>query len=370
MAYIGFDLDETLGRFSVAQYHTLFLQPQDVLYRSQWSGLYNQRTYVKEPIPLSPALEAKLERAFTIFSDCLVEKELQQPPVGLLRPSMIEIAKRLHELKREGLVKAVVVYSNNGNLALLHLAGKMIERLAKAPGLFCNYIHWYHPLRTGEITKSNPGVGYKTLSVLLQAFQGGSCEVTGEIPIKDVYFFDDADPPHWNLQQSLRNRYFQIAPYKYDAEYKGLNECLKKAMEETNLLEDEEYRQYLTPVLRNNNTMADVMNIINDDEASYRRKIMKPDDSRLLQIVFTIFPKPLSRNNFAKSLLTMRRLEKKQNEGSNLSADEQQLLRSSRNMITAYEAQHPNVSGGKRRNRQTRKRSSKKSKTQRRKNNH
>jgi hypothetical protein len=372
MAYIGFDLDETLGRFSVAHYHTLFLQPHNVLYRSQWSGLYSAHDYVAEPIPLSSALEAKLERAFTIFAECLVEKELQQPPLGLLRPSMIEIVKRLQELKEEGLVKAVVIYSNNGNLALLHLAGKMIERLAKAPGFFCNYIHWYHPSRSREIDKSQPGVAYKTLSVLLDAFQGGSCGTQRNIPLHNIYFFDDLDPPHRDLQQILRNHYFQISPYKYDAEFNGLNECLKTAMEETGLLEDEEYRQYITPVLRNNITMEGIMQMIHGDQRSYRRRLAKPDDSRLLQTVFAEFPKPISKNNFTKSLQTLRRLEKKQNEGSNLSSEEEQLLTSSRNLITAYERQDPNVSGGKRRFRQTKrqKRSSQKSSTKRHRRNH
>lgn len=370
MAYIGFDLDETLGRFSVAHYHTIFLQPHNILYRAQWSGLYSARDYVKEPIPLSPALEAKLGRAFTIFTDCLAEKELQQPPLGLLRPSMIEILKRLYELKREGLVKAIVVYSNNGNLALLHLAGKMIEKIINAPGLFCNYIHWYHPLRSREIDKSNPGVAYKTFEVLLEAFQSRSCGAHRDIPLQNIYFFDDSDPPHRDLQQILRNHYFQIAPYKYDADYKGLNECLKIALNETGLLEDEEYRQYIKPVLQNNISMNGIMQMIQNDQATYFRRVAKPDDTRLLQTVFAEFPKPISKNNFTKSLQTLRRLEKKQNEGSNLSSEEEQLLTSSRNLITAYEAQHPNLSGGKRRFRQTKKYTSKKSRTKRHRRNH
>ena len=168
MAYIGFDLDETLGRFNTPYFYTIFLQPHTVLYRGEWSGVYDRHKYVQEPIPLSPGLENKLNKAFTIFAECLASKE---PALGLLRPSMIEIARRLYELKQEGLVKAVVIYSNNGNLALLHLAAKMIEILANAPGLFCNYIHWYHPSRSMEIEKKTAGVGYKTLAVLKEAFK-------------------------------------------------------------------------------------------------------------------------------------------------------------------------------------------------------
>lgn len=352
MAYVGFDLDETLGRFSAPYYYTMFLQPHSVVYRGSSSGMYNYRTRFNEPIPLSPALESKLEEAFTRFAHCLATKE---PALGLLRPSMIQIARRLYELKQEGLVKAVLVYSNNGNLALLHLAGKMIEKLADAPGLFCNYIHWYHPSRSGEIDKWNPGVGQKTLAVLKQAFQAGSCGFQEEIPTKDIYFFDDAVPTHWDLQSKLGDRYFRILPYKYDADFSILDECFERVINESGLLDDVEYKQYVAPLVRNNVTLQGMMQIINQDKASFARKFIKPDDSVLLQRVFTVFPKPISRNAFTKSLQTLRRLEKKQNQGSNLTANEQQAIQTSRNTITAYEAQHPNVSeGGARKKRKTR----------------
>ena len=67
MAYIGFDLDETLGRFNTPYFYTIFLQPHTVLYRGEWSGVYDRHKYVQEPIPLSPGLENKLNKAFTIL---------------------------------------------------------------------------------------------------------------------------------------------------------------------------------------------------------------------------------------------------------------------------------------------------------------
>ena len=355
MAYVGFDLDETLGRFVVPHYHTIFLQPHTVLYRAAWAS--------KEPVPLSPTLESKLNDAFSRFASCLASKE---PALGLLRPSMIEIVKRLHELKQEGLVKAVLIYSNNGNLALLHLAGKMIEELANAPGLFCNYIHWYHPSRRMEIERGNPGAGFKTLAVLKQAFQSGTCGVTGDIPTKDIYFFDDVYPTHWDLQSKLGNRYFHIAPYKYDVEFSRLDECLKNVLDETGLLEDEEYKEYMAPVLHNNISFERMIEIINQDRTTFLRKLIKPNDTALLERIMMIFPKPTRRNNFSKSLQTLRRLEKKQNEGAPLTSEEQQALTMSRNTITSYEAQHPNTAGGSNRTRRrTKKRSGRAKRTKR-----
>lgn len=353
MAYVGFDLDETLGRFSVAHYHTLFLQPHTVVYQGAWSGQYGSRL-IEAPIPLSPALKAQLDAAFAKFIDCLAQKEMEDPPLGLLRPSMIDLIKRIKVLKEEGEVKAVVIYSNNGNPALLQLAGGMLERIADAPGLFCNYIHWYHPLRQGEVTYGRPGTATKSLAILKKAFQTGLC-TPGEIPDEQIYFFDDLNPPHPDLQSALGDHYIQLEPYKYDAEYKPINFCFLTILKNSGLLENKEYFDYIAPIVGNRKTVEAILNMIQQDEWSMRRKLLKPNNTTLAQRTLQLFPRRVSKKNFLKSLQTVRSLEQKQNIGTVLTEGEQVSLRTAQNVVNAYEQQHPN-SGGSRKTKKQRRR--------------
>lgn len=352
MAYVGFDLDETLGRFSVAHYHTLFLQPHTAMYGGVWSGLYGSG-YVREPIPLSASLKSQLDTAFDLFARCVAEKEKQDPPLGLLRPSMIELLQRMKVLKDNGDIKAIVVYSNNGNLALLHLAGKVLEILADAPDLFCNYIHWYHPLRQSEVQYGRPGMALKTFAVLKKAFQTGSCSPS-EIPEDQIYFFDDINPPHYDLAQHLDDHYIQIEPYKYDADIDPLTECLQSALQTTGLLENKEYWDYIAPAVGNQRSLQAVLNLIQQDKTGFRRKLLKPNNSALAQQTQKLFPKPVSKQNFIKALQTVRKFEQKQNRGIGLQEDEQQQLATAKQTVTVYEQQHPN-SGGSRKRSKTKK---------------
>jgi hypothetical protein len=348
MACIGFDLDETLGKFSVSEYHTYFLQPHNALYRCQWSGKYGTHS-VPEPA-LSHALLSKLNTAFDLFVDCLAEKEKEG--LGLIRPGIVEIAKHLYELKQTGQVKSVVIYSNNGNLSALHLAGKLIERLANAPGLFCNYLHWYHPSRQSEIVYGRPGSARKTMQVLLEAFQTGSCS-TNEIDLDQVYFFDDTLHP--DIADSIGNRYFQNPAYGYDADPAVLNECFLRAFEASGLGEDPEYFTYMGPVLQGNKSLDAIMNLIKADEKRFQRKTIKPNNTNFRRRFNETFPKPPIRHNvFTKALQTTRRLEGKLNVGAVLTPEQQTALDSARELISRYESENPNASGGKR-NRKTKK---------------
>lgn len=346
MAYVGFDLDETLGRFSVAHFATLFLQPKTVLYESAVSGHYGS-DYIREPIPFSENLDTNCERAFQLFVDCLVQKEQEEPPLGLIRPSMIDFIYRLYELKQVGAVKSVVIYSNNGNPALLKLAAKMLESLAGAPGLFCNYIHWYHPSRFLEITYGRPGNANKTMDVLLKAFRTESCGSHDNIDEYDVYFFDDSVPPHRDLVHSLGDRYFQLKPYLYDADPKGIVECFKQAFEGAGLASDQEYFRYIAPILEPPRNYAQIVNLLELDASKLKVLKSKPNDTYLRTAFNSAFPKRVSKANFTRSLTALRKFETKLNQGMLLSNQEKANYEKAKNRITNFERQNPNHVGGK-----------------------
>lgn len=345
MAYVGFDLDETLGRFVMAEFHTYFLYPHKAIFEGQWSGMYGSRKIVPAA-PLTDALREKLETAFDHFAACLAKKERDH--LGILRPGIDRIARRLYKLKQEGKVKSVLIYSNNGNLAHLHLAAKMIEKLANTPGLFCNFIHWFHPIRasTGEIRYGQPGAADKKIATLYKAFS----ECTNE-PIdynefvKNLYFFDDVYHP--DIAKAIGNRYFQNPAYKYDADPKAINDCFEKAFVEAGLDQDPEYYAYIQQL--GTRTFEEIMRFIQDDLQRAVRKNMRPNNTNFRRkFNLTFPPSQVNKGKFQKAVQTMRALHKKQNVGSELSNAERNILQNAQNTITDYELQNPEQQGGQR----------------------
>lgn len=351
MALIGFDLDETLGKFRATEFYLMALQPYTNPYDAVWSGKYGTRKMVP-PVPLTESLKAAMDKAFDVFIDCLAEK-YKISDIGLLRSGILDIARRLQELKEAGFVKSVVIYSNNGSLSQLQMASRLIEKVANAPGLFCNLVHWFHPSRQREITWAYPGSGDKHLRTLLEAFESGSCKQR-DLDIGQVYFFDDANHP--DIKNILGERYFQVPRYEFDVNSEFLDDCFKKAFFAARLDTNPQYFQYMSPLLKGNLSFEGVKAFI--DSMKEPRTLLKPHNKSFKQKFNLTFPKRVKQNEFQTAWRTMRSLEKKLNVGNELSANEQASLNRSKTLITQYEAQNPNTMGGKRRARKTRRRRS------------
>ncbi len=366
MACIGFDLDETLGKFYNTEYYLMLFQPHISPYQSIWSGNYGTGKQ-EPPIPLSESLRSTLDGAFQMFIDCLAEK-YKTEDIGLLRTGIVDMARRLHELKQTGQVRSVVIYSNNGNLPQLALAAGLIERLANAPGLFCNLVHWFHPSRgedvvvrdayggvardwQGKIRYLKPGKAIKTLQVLLQAFQQGSC-TPGPVNIQDVYFFDDLRHP--DIANAIGNRYFLVPKYEVDIKQDVLEDCFVKVYTAAGLDKNEEYSKYITPLVGGKPaTVEQALGFARSGGIS--TVTARPNNTALRARFNAAFPRPpLARNRFTRALQTSRRLEQALNKGTVLSNNERRQLNEARNLITRYETENPNTGGGRRKPRKTR----------------
>lgn len=239
MAYIGFDLDETLGRFPGVEYPLFMMQP-DIVYELQNKPINPQR--VSSPFVASATLKATFKKNFRRFTALMAEKERGNSPNGLLRPGIIEIMKKLGTMKKEGKVKKMLIYSNNGNMGTLQFVSKMLDILTGHNNLFCTLVDWYDPLRDAEVIAGNPGAATKSLSVLKAAFKRCTRE---EIPDSSIYFFDDLYPEHPDLSSKLGDNYYRVNPYKIDADMTVGYECAYTVLKESGLIENEEYLQYL-----------------------------------------------------------------------------------------------------------------------------
>ena len=196
MSYVVFDLDETMADLTVAHPFLLSLRIKDHILEFHPYMIYFFPT----------ALETMLDQAYETFVERVLKAELSAEPLGILRPGLLPIMKQLAALKRKGLVRGVVIYSNNSHLQSLKFVKDVIE-LYTGP-LICDCIHWLHTSR--EADKTNPYI-MKSWSTLARIMHEGPCRAPKNLSPKNVYFFDDQQ--HVDMESALNEQYYRVPPY-------------------------------------------------------------------------------------------------------------------------------------------------------------
>jgi hypothetical protein len=232
MAYIVFDLDETLGKMYTPYYFLC-----DLKYEKQTR---NQFPSVSRPPP--PELVPILDDAYKKFVESVAATEKSDRPLGILRPGILAAFEKFAELKSRGLIKGCVIYSNNGHLPSLEFTRDVIEDAIGSPGLFCDCIHWYHPSRRPEYIldfrgKPKPGAARKTWGILSKILKEGPCGAPEDLQPSQVYFFDDLI--HNDLRYYLKQNYNQVPEYRYKTPVQRLETAFRLALEESGLLSSE-----------------------------------------------------------------------------------------------------------------------------------
>jgi hypothetical protein len=222
MSYIVFDLDATLAELDPIFYFLCDLR-------------HNSITDILPP----EELKQPLDNAYSSLVQQIANIEASELPLGLLRPGILDVMAELNELKKAGLVKGLVIYSNNGYLANLELVRDIIHAYLKVDDLFCDLIYWGHKDRTIEHTEPRrPGAANKTWEVLSNILVNGPCKADASITAKQVYFFDDQLHP--NLMEKLKGRNYKIVePYKFYASFERLAELYKYALYDANIIPNE-----------------------------------------------------------------------------------------------------------------------------------
>ena len=181
MSYFIFDLDETLAEIYTVYYFVASLQ-----------------TYPN----MSKELTASLKKAYKKFVKKIVKDEITNP-LGIVRPGILHVMKRLHELYKIGKVKNVIIYSNNGHLYTLEFIRDVINKFVGYE-LIRDCIHRYHPMRKNDT---------KTWHELEKIITKG--EATNLMQ-DDVYFFDDLE--HEDLRINIDN-YYKVPEYTFKASF-------------------------------------------------------------------------------------------------------------------------------------------------------
>jgi hypothetical protein len=218
MSYFIFDLDETLAQMQEMFYFIASLTLKDII--SQYTTF--------ESMLFNHDLNQQLQNAYYLFVDRIVREERSNKPLGIIRPGILQIMKRLHNLKNQGKIVTVIIYSNNSHLESLEFIRDIIHNYIGSSRLISKCIHWNHSVREyDKLLYHNSGnkisKTWKTISAILH--RNNNFDSINE---QNVYFFDDLD--HYDLQYTLKHNYYKVSPYKYIASFDRISKIYKSAL--------------------------------------------------------------------------------------------------------------------------------------------
>jgi hypothetical protein len=194
MAYVAFDLDNTLGFFELTNKFAFLWSPSFLDTPEQ--------SNVNRPLNLSPKLSQQLKRAREIFVDKLLEdKDILST---IIRPNIDTLILPLLEAKKKGKLKTIIIYSNTGVTYSLELAKAILEKKYGTELFSLLADHW-HPLRTADHKDHRPGQyvePYKTIQTLTLLFNAAT-KSQSNIPYENILFVDDRMPKHTLQQQEV-----------------------------------------------------------------------------------------------------------------------------------------------------------------------
>ena len=240
MAYVAFDLDNTLGFFELTN-PLAFLWSPDFLENPEQSAP-NAR------LELSARLHNKLKQARNRFADnILKDPELLNL---ILRPNLDVIIPQLVRAKKQKKLKSVIIYSNTGVTYSMELMKYLVEKKYKAPNLIMDMADHWHPLRVADRPRYVPEGRYvqpeKTLKTLQILFKAATGEKKPPPPDK-ILFMDDRDPKH-KLEANEAEGLTYVVPSAFhpritDYHRRAVLFLALEALHKCELLSDDSYLQ-------------------------------------------------------------------------------------------------------------------------------
>jgi hypothetical protein len=202
MVYFIFDLDETLAELYSVYYFATSLRLE------------------------SSSLALNLDKAYQYFVRDILLAEISSEPLGILRPGILGVMKKLKDLQKLGKIKNVLIYSNNGDIKSLEFIKDLIH-LYVGGGLIKECIHRNHHMRADERVNA-PHLINKTWNVLRNIMINGNTRAATNLVASDVYFFDDLDHP--DLRKKLGINYYKVPRYSFKASPDRIGEIYKNAI--------------------------------------------------------------------------------------------------------------------------------------------
>jgi len=201
---VAFDLDSTLGCFESIHPYLIVFFP-DMLQQ-----VFKAPHYEGTPKPKLNISESDKRALASAFEDFVVYMAKKESVNKLLRPGIIDIIRTLLNAKKYGLVGKMIIYSSNSNPYMLLFAHRIIQvLLGTNEPVFCQLVHWWHPLRNSEVravgTNYTLGYGPKTVNTIKKALKSAVAD-------KDILFFDDLI--HDDIKEHIPDQnYFHVERY-------------------------------------------------------------------------------------------------------------------------------------------------------------
>jgi hypothetical protein len=222
MYYFVFDMDETLAELYSVYYFIASLRLRETLEESS----------ARNKMLIPETLKNQLRRAYGYFLRRILAEEASDTPLGILRPGILDVMMELYQLKREGIIKNVVIYSNNSHLQSLEFIRDLIHEYVGINDLIVDCIHWNHPMRTEEKI-IHPNFSNKTWSVLKRIMVTGNCRALRSLEPQQVHFFDDLE--HHDLKKELKQNYHMVPPYRFRASFDRLEVIYRDVLKAANV---------------------------------------------------------------------------------------------------------------------------------------
>jgi len=233
MVYIAFDLDGTLGDFMI-------------LWRII-CGLRQESFFSKQPYLVAQKphneFEWELSIAYFEFIKGIAQAELSDKPLGIFRPGIFKLMKKVIEMKRTGLCKGVILYTNNGSLSLVQFISDVFM-IVLGGNVFDDILHYYHPIRIFEASgKPNSRKSWAELYKLLTE---SACKAPKSVKPEEVLFFDDQCHP--DLMTHLQSNYNKVPEYIYNPPIAKVVSLYHQALKKSDILDkyEKDYLKYVS----------------------------------------------------------------------------------------------------------------------------
>ena len=185
MAYVAFDLDNTLGYFSHIGIFADFFSIENL--ENNFNKILNPKFQIES------GLKEDLRNAAKLY----IRKILESPEIleTVLRPNLDALIKPIIKGRRSGKIKAVCIYSNTWNTFAVHMGKEIIESKYKYKGLFDTVVDASHSIRRYDWLNRPQGQQVKTFKVLESIFKD-LCGIRGHIIPSDILFVDERKEYH------------------------------------------------------------------------------------------------------------------------------------------------------------------------------
>jgi len=174
--------------------------------------LYTMYYFIK-----SRRLIKELHKEYKKFVKKILKEETSDKPLGILRPGILNVMSKLYELHKKGIVKGVIIYSNNVHLRSVEFIKDLINKHVGIK-LIKECIHWYNPLRGRYKTN-------KTWKELNNILMNGIYK-DKNVNKDNVYFFDDLC--HTDLMENIN--YYRVPAYNFKASFDRISDIYKEAI--------------------------------------------------------------------------------------------------------------------------------------------